>query len=88
MCDDNCPDIPVTNRFSNFLFEKKNNTGEILKNNEFLIDFIRKRQNGMNSIHHEVVFYDKNLIYYTNTYDTEEEALEFISTLNMTGIIE
>jgi hypothetical protein len=36
----------------------------------------------------EVTYYDENLVYYTNTYDTEEEALEFISTLNMTGIIE
>jgi len=36
----------------------------------------------------EVIYYDENLVYYTNTYDTEEEALEFISTLNMTGIIE
>ena len=35
----------------------------------------------------EVIFYDENLVYYTNTYDTEGEALEFISTLNMTGII-
>lgn len=35
-----------------------------------------------------VVYYDENLVYYTNTYDTEDEALEFISTLNMTGIIE
>tara|TARA_B100000497_G_C7300094_1_gene204036 strand:+ start:316 stop:468 length:153 start_codon:yes stop_codon:yes gene_type:complete len=36
----------------------------------------------------EVIYYDENLVYYTNTYDTEEEALEFISTLSMTGIIE
>jgi hypothetical protein len=36
----------------------------------------------------EVIYYDENLVYYTNNYDTEEEALEFISTLNMTGIIE
>jgi|TARA_R110000823_G_scaffold285626_1_gene404056 hypothetical protein len=35
----------------------------------------------------EVIYYDENLIYYTNTYNTENEALEFISTLNMTGII-
>tara|TARA_R110002074_G_scaffold261044_1_gene433292 strand:- start:5 stop:157 length:153 start_codon:yes stop_codon:yes gene_type:complete len=35
----------------------------------------------------EVIYYDKNLIYYTNIYNTENEALEFISTLNMTGII-
>jgi|TARA_B110000902_G_C13914194_1_gene439490 hypothetical protein len=35
----------------------------------------------------EVIYYDENLVYYTNTYDTENEALEFISTLNMTGII-
>jgi len=37
---------------------------------------------------YEVVYYDENLVYYTNTYDTKDEALEFISTLNMTGIIE
>ena len=37
---------------------------------------------------YEVVYYDENLVYYTNTYDTEDEALEFISTLNITGIIE
>jgi hypothetical protein len=36
----------------------------------------------------EVIYYDESLVYYTNNYDTEEEALEFISTLNMTGIIE
>jgi len=36
----------------------------------------------------EVIYYDEKLVYYTNTYDTEEEALEFISTLNMIGIIE
>ncbi len=36
----------------------------------------------------EVIYYDENLVYYTNTYNTEEEALEFISTLNMIGIIE
>tara|TARA_B110000977_G_C10835989_1_gene400013 strand:- start:68 stop:223 length:156 start_codon:yes stop_codon:yes gene_type:complete len=35
----------------------------------------------------EVIYYDKNLIYYTNLYNTEDEALEFISTLNMTGEI-
>uniref|UniRef100_A0A6C0FBM5 Uncharacterized protein n=1 Tax=viral metagenome TaxID=1070528 RepID=A0A6C0FBM5_9ZZZZ len=33
---------------------------EFYKNNEFLVDFIRKRQNGMNSINHEVVFYDNH----------------------------
>jgi hypothetical protein len=33
---------------------------EFYKNNEFLVDFIRKRQNGMNSINHEIVFYDNH----------------------------
>ena len=35
----------------------------------------------------EVIYYDNNLIYYKNLYNTEDEALEFISTLNMTGEI-
>jgi hypothetical protein len=46
-----------------------------------------KEMNELN-VGFEVIYYDENLVYYTNTYDTEEEALEFISTLNMTGIIE
>ena len=28
--------------------------------NELLVDFVRKRQNGMNEVHHEMVFYDKH----------------------------
>jgi hypothetical protein len=35
----------------------------------------------------EVIYYDDDLVSYTNIYDTEDEALQFISTLNMTGII-
>lgn len=46
-----------------------------------------KEMNELN-VGFEVIYYDENLVYYTNTYNTEEEALEFISTLNMTGIIE
>ena len=29
-------------------------------NNDFLIDFVRKRHNGMTSIHHEILFYDNH----------------------------
>ena len=28
--------------------------------NDLLVDFVRKRQNGMNEVHHEMVFYDKH----------------------------
>jgi hypothetical protein len=34
----------------------------------------------------EVIYYDDDLVFYTNIYNTEDEALQFISTLNMTGI--
>ena len=35
----------------------------------------------------EVIYYDNNLIYYSSSFDTEDDALAFISTLNMIGII-
>ena len=35
----------------------------------------------------EVIYYDNSLTYYTNLYDTENEALEYINTLNMSGEI-
>jgi len=37
---------------------------------------------------YEVVYIDENDNEQSNLYDTYDEALEFISTLNMTGIIE
>lgn len=48
------------NVMEKFLEDNRYFRYEFYKNNEFLVDFIRKRQNGMNSIHHEVVFYDNH----------------------------
>ncbi len=36
----------------------------------------------------EVIYYDESLTYYTNSFDTEDKAVLFItSTLDMVGII-
>ena len=36
----------------------------------------------------EVIYYDENLTYYTSSFNTEDEAVLFItSTLDMVGII-
>tara|TARA_B100001094_G_scaffold323641_1_gene374880 strand:- start:252 stop:2054 length:1803 start_codon:yes stop_codon:yes gene_type:complete len=40
----------------NFLKNNRYFSYEFYKNNDFLIDFVRKRQNSMTSIHHEILF--------------------------------
>lgn len=35
----------------------------------------------------EVIYYDENITYYSSSFDSEDDALLFINTLNMTGII-
>ena len=35
----------------------------------------------------EVIYYDENVTYYSSSFDSEDDALLFINTLNMTGII-
>tara|TARA_B100000424_G_scaffold177169_1_gene136859 strand:+ start:979 stop:2775 length:1797 start_codon:yes stop_codon:yes gene_type:complete len=48
------------NIIKNFLENNRYFKYEFFKNNDFLIDFVRKRQNGMTSIHHEILFYDNH----------------------------
>ena len=48
------------NVIKNFLEKNKYFKYDFFKNNDFLIDFVRKRQNGMTSIHHEILFYDNH----------------------------
>ena len=35
----------------------------------------------------EVIYYDEKVTYYSSSFDSEDDALLFINTLNMTGII-
>ena len=35
----------------------------------------------------KVIYYDENVTYYSSSFDSEDDALLFINTLNMTGII-
>lgn len=48
------------NVIKNFLENNRYFKYDFFKNNDFLIDFVRKRQNGMTSIHHEILFYDNH----------------------------
>lgn len=48
------------NIFENFLKNNRYFKYEFFLNNDFLIDFVRKRHNGMTSIHHEILFYDNH----------------------------
>lgn len=34
----------------------------------------------------EVIYYDEDSVEYSNNYDTYDEAIEFINTLNLTGV--
>lgn len=34
----------------------------------------------------EVIYYDEDLVEYSNTYNTYDEAIEFIGTLNLTEV--
>jgi|ETNvirenome_2_60_1030617.scaffolds.fasta_scaffold94120_2 hypothetical protein len=36
---------------------------------------------------YEVISYDKDLVEYTDVYETYDEALDFISTLDLIGIV-
>ena len=48
------------NILENFLENNRYFKYEFFMNNDFLIDFVRKRRNGMTSIHHEILFYDNH----------------------------
>lgn len=48
------------NIIKNYLENNRYFKYDFFKNNDFLIDFVRKRQNGMTSIHHEILFYDNH----------------------------
>ena len=48
------------NIVENFLKNNRYFKYEFFLNNDFLIDFVRKRRNGMTSVHHEILFYDNH----------------------------
>lgn len=65
ICDSNVPYDVVKYRRNDLLIAKflENNKYfryEFYIENDLLVDFVRKRQNGMNEVHHEMVFYDKH----------------------------